>query len=418
MLYYLFNYLESLNFPGARLFTFISFRSAAAVITSLIISMLIGKRIILYLQKKQVGEVVRNLGLEGQYKKQGTPSMGGIIILASIIIPTLLFGKLGNIYIILMLITTVWLGLIGFLDDYIKIFRKNKEGLAGRFKIAGQIGLGIIVGLTLFFSSEVRIAEKVNVANLSLRERRELVSPSVKIPEHGEITMERKSTKTTIPFIKNNEFDYAWLVSFISADHRRPFTWIVFVIIVIFILTSVSNGANLTDGLDGLATGTSAIVGTALAILAYVSSNIIYAKYLQIMYIPGTEELVVFASAFIGATIGFLWYNSYPAQVFMGDTGSLALGGIIAVFAIIIRKEFLIPILCGIFLVENLSVVLQVGWFKWTRKKYGEGRRIFLMAPLHHHYQKKGYPEPKIVTRFWIVAIILAVISIVTLKIR
>jgi phospho-N-acetylmuramoyl-pentapeptide-transferase len=418
MLYYLFIYLDSLNFPGARLFTFISFRSAAAVITSLIISLLIGKRIIQYLQKKQVGEVVRNLGLEGQYKKQGTPSMGGIIILASIIIPTLLFGKLGNVYIILMLITTIWLGLIGFLDDYIKIFKKNKEGLAGRFKIAGQIVLGIIVGLTLFFSNEVRIVEKVNVANLTLKERHEFIDPSVKIPDKGEITMERKSTKTTIPFVKNNEFDYAWLVSFIKGELRRPFTWIVFVIIVIFIVTSVSNGANLTDGLDGLATGVSAIIGTALAVLAYVSSNIIYAKYLQIMYIPGSEELVVYASAFIGATIGFLWYNSFPAQVFMGDTGSLALGGIIAVFAIIIRKELLIPLLCGIFLVENLSVVLQVSWFKRTRKKYGEGRRIFLMAPLHHHYQKKGYPEPKIVIRFWIVAILLAVLSIVTLKLR
>jgi phospho-N-acetylmuramoyl-pentapeptide-transferase len=418
MLYYLFQYLESFDFPGARLFTFISFRSAAAVITSLIISLLIGKRIIQYLQKKQVGEVVRNLGLEGQYKKEGTPSMGGIIILASIIIPTLLFGKLGNVYIILMLITTVWLGLIGFLDDYIKIFRKNKEGLAGRFKIAGQIVLGIIVGLTLFFSNEVRIIEKVNVANLTLKERREFIDPSVKIPEKGEITMERKSTKTTIPFVKNNEFDYAWIVSFINEEIRRPFTWIVFVIIVIFIVTAVSNGANLTDGLDGLATGVSAIIGTALAILAYVSSNIIYAKYLQIMYIPGSEELVVYASAFIGATIGFLWYNSFPAQVFMGDTGSLALGGIIAVFAIIIRKELLIPLLCGIFLVENLSVMIQVSWFKRTRRKYGVGRRIFLMAPLHHHFQKKGFPEPKIVIRFWIVAILLAVISIVTLKIR
>jgi phospho-N-acetylmuramoyl-pentapeptide-transferase len=418
MLYYLFNYLDTINFPGARLFTFISFRSAAAVITSLIISLLIGKRIIQHLQKKQVGEVVRNLGLEGQYKKEGTPSMGGVIILASIIIPTLLFAKLGNVYIILMLITTVWLGLIGFLDDYIKIFRKNKEGLAGKFKVAGQIVLGIIVGLTLFFSSEVKIAEKVDVANLTLRERHEMIDTSVPIPEQGVITMERKSTKTTIPFVKNNEFDYAWLVSFIGEKYRRPFTWIAFVIIVIFIVISVSNGANLTDGLDGLATGTSAIMGTALAILAYVSSNIIYANYLNIMYIPGSEELVIYASAFIGATIGFLWYNSYPAQVFMGDTGSLALGGIIAVFAFIIRKELLIPVLCGIFLVENLSVVLQVSWFKHTRKKYGAGRRIFLMAPLHHHYQKKGFPEPKIVTRFWIVAIILAVISIVTLKIR
>jgi phospho-N-acetylmuramoyl-pentapeptide-transferase len=380
--------------------------------------LLIGKRIIQYLQIKQVGEVVRDLGLEGQYKKQGTPSMGGIIILASIIIPTLLFAKIGNIYIILMLITTIWLGIIGFLDDYIKIFKKNKEGLAGRFKIAGQIILGIIVGITLFFSNEVRIVEKVNVANLTLRERHEFIDPSVQLPDQGEITMERKSTKTTIPFVKNNEFDYAWLVSFINDEHRRPYTWMVFVIIVIFIVTSVSNGANLTDGLDGLATGTSAIIGTALAILAYVSSNIIYARYLQIMYIPGTEELVVYASAFIGATIGFLWYNSFPAQVFMGDTGSLSLGGIIAVFAIIIRKELLIPILCGIFLVENLSVVLQVAWFKRTKRKYGAGRRIFLMAPLHHHYQMKGFPEPKIVTRFWIVAIILAVISIVTLKIR
>jgi phospho-N-acetylmuramoyl-pentapeptide-transferase len=419
MFYYLFKYLDSLGFPGARLFTeYLSFRSAAAVITSLIISLLIGKRIIQYLQKKQVGEVVRDLGLEGQYKKQGTPTMGGIIILASIVIPTLLFAKLENIYIILILITTVWLGLIGFLDDYIKIFRKNKEGLAGKFKIAGQIILGIIIGLTLFFSDEVKIAEKINLANLSLSERTELLDPSVKYPSKGEITMERKSTKTTIPFVKNNEFDYAWLVSFFNGRTRQIATWIVFVFIVIFIVTAVSNGANLTDGLDGLATGTSAIIGTALGILAYVSSNIIYAKYLNIMYIPGSEELVIFAAAFIGATIGFLWYNSFPAQVFMGDTGSLALGGIIAVFAFIIRKELIIPILCGIFLVENLSVVIQVGWFKRTKRKYGAGRRIFLMAPLHHHYQMKGFPEPKIVTRFWIVAIMLAVLSIVTLKIR
>jgi phospho-N-acetylmuramoyl-pentapeptide-transferase len=404
--------------PGAGVFSYISFRSAGAVITSLIISLLIGKRIILYLQKKQVGEVVRDLGLEGQYNKQGTPSMGGIIILTSIIIPTLLFAKLENVYIILMLITTIWLGLIGFLDDYIKIFKKNKEGLAGRFKIAGQIILGIIVGLTLYFSNDVKIAEKVNLANLSLRERTELLDPSVKYPAKGEITMERKSTKTTIPFVKDNEFDYAWLVSFFKENTRQAATWIVFVLIVIFIVTAVSNGANLTDGLDGLATGTSAIIGVALAILAYVSSNIIYAKYLNIMFIPGSEELVIFAAAFIGATIGFLWYNSFPAQVFMGDTGSLALGGIIAVFAVIIRKELLIPVLCGIFLVENLSVVLQVAWFKRTKRKYGTGKRIFLMAPLHHHYQKKGFPEPKIVTRFWIVAIMLAVLSIVTLKMR
>jgi phospho-N-acetylmuramoyl-pentapeptide-transferase len=419
MFYYLFKYLDSLDFPGAGVFyKYISFRSAAAVITSLIISLLIGKRIIRYLQKKQVGEIIRELGLEGQNSKQGTPSMGGIIILASIIIPTLLFARLENVYIILMLVTTVWLGFIGFLDDYIKIFKKNKAGLAGKFKITGQIGLGIIVGITLFFSKEVIIVEKVKVVNLSSRERIEMLDQSLKYSGQSEISMERKSTKTTIPFVKNNEFDYEWLVSFINEENRQPFTWIVFVLIVIFIVTAVSNGANLTDGLDGLATGISAIIGAALGILAYVSSNIIYAQYLRIMYIPGSEELVIYASAFIGATIGFLWYNSYPAQVFMGDTGSLALGGIIAVFAIIIRKELLIPILCGIFLVENISVVIQVAWFKRTRKKFGEGRRIFLMAPLHHHYQKRGYPEPKIVTRFWIVAIILAVLSIVTLKIR
>lgn len=418
MLYYLFNYLHTLDFPGAGVFTYISFRSAMAIITSLIISLLIGKRIIQLLQRKQVGEVVRDLGLEGQYQKKGTPSMGGIIILASIIIPTLLFAKLDNVYVILMLLTTLWLGLIGFVDDYIKIFRKNKEGLAGRFKIVGQVGLGLIVGLTLFFSDDVIIEEKVSISDLSSRERVELLDPAISYSAQGEIAMEKKSTKTTIPFIKNNEFDYSWLVGFINEEHRQPWTWLAFVVIVIFIVTSVSNGANLTDGLDGLATGTSAIIGTALGILAYLSSNVIYAGYLRIMYIPGSEELVIFASAFIGATIGFLWYNSFPAQVFMGDTGSLALGGIIAVFAVIIRKELLIPILCGIFLVENLSVVIQVAWFKRTKRKYGEGRRIFLMAPLHHHYQKKGYPEPKIVTRFWIVAIILAVISIVTLKIR
>jgi phospho-N-acetylmuramoyl-pentapeptide-transferase len=418
MFYYLFKYLHTLDVPGAGVFNYISFRSAMAVITSLIISLLIGKKIILFLQKKQVGEVVRELGLEGQYQKIGTPSMGGIIILASIIIPTLLFAKLDNIYVILMLLTTIWLGLIGFLDDYIKIFKKKKDGLAGKFKIVGQIGLGLIVGLTLFFSDDVIIKERVSIPELTSKEKIELLDPSTPYFAQVEIDMERKSTKTTIPFIKNNEFDYSWLVSFIDEDHRQPWTWLVFVIIVIFIVTSVSNGANLTDGLDGLATGTSAIIGTALGILAYLSSNVIYAKYLNIMYIPSSEELVIFASAFIGATIGFLWYNSYPAQVFMGDTGSLSLGGIIAVFAIIIRKELLIPILCGIFLVENLSVVLQVGWFKRTKRKYGEGRRIFLMAPLHHHYQKKGFPEPKIVIRFWIVAIILAVISIMTLKIR
>ena len=418
MLVYLFKYLDTLDIPGAGVFQFISFRAAMAVITSLIISLLIGKRIIMFLQKKQVGEVVRDLGLDEKYQKKGTPSMGGIIILASILIPTLLFAKLENVYVILMLLTTVWLGSIGFIDDYIKIFRKNKEGLAGRFKIVGQVGLGLIVGLTLFFSNDVIIKEKVSVSALSAKQRIELMQGTSILTPQDEVALESKSTKTTIPFVKNNEFDYEWLVAFIPHDYRQPFKWLVFVIVVIFIVTAVSNGVNLTDGLDGLATGTSAITGTALGILAYLSSNLIYASYLKIMYIPGSEELVIFASAFIGATIGFLWYNSYPAQVFMGDTGSLALGGIIAVFAIIIRKELLIPILCGIFLVENLSVVIQVGWFKRTKRKYGTGRRIFLMAPLHHHYQKKGYPEPKIVTRFWIVAIMLAVISIVTLKIR
>lgn len=418
MLYYLFKYLDKLNVPGAGVFSYISFRSAAAVITSLIISMMIGKSSINFLQKRQIGEVVRDLGLEEQYRKEGTPSMGGIIILASIVIPTLLFARLDNIYVILMLITTIWLGLIGFTDDYIKIFKKNKEGLAGRFKIMGQIVLGLVVGVTLCFSDDVMIAEKVGLTELTASERRELRDAGAPVPAGSEITMERKSTKTTIPFVKNNEFNYAWLVAFIGKEKRQPWTWLVYITIIIFILTAVSNGANITDGLDGLATGTSAIIGTALGILAYVSSNIIYANYLNILFIPRSEELVIFASAFIGATIGFLWYNSYPAQVFMGDTGSLALGGIIAVFAIVIRKELLIPVLCGIFFAENLSVVLQVYWFKRTRRKYGEGRRIFLMAPLHHHYQKKGYPEPKIVTRFWIVGLLLAVISIVTLKIR
>jgi phospho-N-acetylmuramoyl-pentapeptide-transferase len=420
MLYYLFEYLENLDFPGARVGSYISFRSAGAVITSLIISLLIGKRIIRFLQEKQVGEVVRELGLEGQYSKTGTPSMGGVIIIASIIIPTLLFAKLDNVYVILMLVTTIWLGLIGFMDDYIKIFKKNKAGLQGKFKIFGQIILGLIVGVVLFFSDDVMIAEKVEFRELSIRERTELLDPTAvgDMTVQGEIAMESKSTKTTIPFIKDNEFNYSWLVPFGNERTKEVLTWIVFVVIVIFIVSAVSNGANLTDGLDGLATGVSAITGAALGILAYVSSNMIYADYLNIMFIPRSEELVIYAASFVGATIGFLWYNSFPAQVFMGDTGSLTLGGIIAVFAIVIRKELLIPILCGIFLVENLSVVMQVAWFKRTKRKYGEGRRIFLMAPLHHHYQKKGYPESKIVVRFWIVAIILAVISIVTLKIR
>ncbi len=412
MLYYLFAYLDQFDFPGAGMFQYISFRSAMTVITSLIISTLFGKRIINFLRKQQIGEEIRDLGLEGQMSKKGTPTMGGIIILGSIIIPTLLFADILNIYVALMLITTVWLGFIGFLDDYIKIFKKNKEGLAGKFKIIGQVVLGLIVGLTLYLSNDVVIREKP-VAKQNATPTEIVRGADVAQTSANNV----KSTKTTIPFFKNNEFDYEYIVAFLG-NHSKKAAWIVFVIFVILIVTAVSNGANLTDGLDGLATGTSAIIGTTLGILAYVGGNVIYADYLNIMYIPNSGELVVFMSAFIGATIGFLWYNSYPAQVFMGDTGSLSLGGIIAVFAIIIRKELLIPILCGIFLMENLSVVMQVGYFKYTKRKYGEGRRIFKMSPLHHHYQMKGYPEPKIVMRFMIVGIILAVFTIVTLKIR
>ena len=415
MLYYLFAYLDQFNFPGAGMFQYISFRSAITVITSLIISMIFGKRVINFLRKQQIGEEVRDLGLEGQMSKKGTPTMGGIIILGSIIIPTLLFADILNIYVILMLITTVWLGFIGFLDDYIKSFKKNKEGLAGKFKIVGQVGLGLIVGLTLFLNNDVVVREK-NIESKSITTE-QIIKENTTEKNTQKISRDIKSTKTTIPFFKNNEFDYEYLVKFLG-KHSQKAAWLVFVIVVILIVTAVSNGANLTDGLDGLATGTSAIIGATLGILAYVGGNVIYADYLNIMYIPYTGELVVFMSAFIGATIGFLWYNSYPAQVFMGDTGSLALGGIIAVFAIIIRKELLIPILCGIFLMENLSVVMQVGYFKYTKRKFGEGRRIFKMSPLHHHYQMKGYPEPKIVMRFMIIGIILAVITIVTLKIR
>ena len=418
MLYYLFRYLDSLNIPGAGVFNFISFRAAAAVITSLVISLLIGKKIINFLQKKQIGETIRDLDLEGQYRKQGTPSMGGLIIIASIIIPVLLFAKLENVYVILMLTTTLWLGFIGFMDDYIKIFKKNKEGLAGRFKILGQISLGLIVALTLYFSDDAVVRVNVTAPRTATFTSQDLSvqQPGTDIPHSTAVNI--KSTKTTIPFVKENEFDYSWLIPFAKGETKQLLGWILFVVVVIFIVTAVSNGVNLTDGLDGLATGTSSIAGVTLGILAYVSGNIIYADYLNIMYLPNIGELVIFAGAFAGATIGFLWYNSYPAQVFMGDTGSLTLGGIIAVFAIVIRKELLIPILCGIFLVESLSVILQVSWFKRTKRKYGVGRRIFLMAPLHHHYQKKGFPEPKIVTRFWIVALMLAVLSVVTLKIR
>jgi len=413
MLYYLFDYLNRMNFPGAGMFQYISFRAGLAVILSLLVSMVFGKKVIRLLQKKQIGEEVRDLGLEGQMQKKGTPTMGGVIILAAIVIPVLLLNKLDNIYIILMLITTLWLGGIGFLDDYIKVFKKDKEGLAGKFKILGQIGLGLIVGLTLYISDDVVVREKVEINTTT---NQQLLNKDNSKKEYKVVDV--KTTKTTIPFFKNNEADYSGLVKFLGEKTSKKVGWIVFVIIVIFIITAVSNGANMTDGLDGLATGSSAIIGATLGILAYLSGNFIYADYLNIMYIPYTGELVIFSAAFIGATIGFLWYNAYPAQVFMGDTGSLTLGGIIAVLAIIIRKEMLIPIFGGIFLVENLSVMLQVFYFKYTRKKYGEGRRIFKMSPLHHHYQKSGYPEPKIVIRFWIVGIMLAVLTIVTLKIR
>ena len=416
MLYHLFDYLQQFDFPGAGMFQYLSFRASLSVITSLILSMIVGKRIIRMLHHKQIGESVRDLGLHGQSEKQGTPTMGGIIILASIVIPVVLFANLTNIYIILMLVATVWMGLIGFLDDYIKVFKKNKQGLRGKFKVIGQVGLGLIVGVTLYLSEDVVIRERVQVNKENVEDYK---TQELQVDQAGNlyIIKETKEPLTTIPFVKNNEFDYSWLVWF-SGKYADHLVWIIFVLAVIFIVTAVSNGANITDGLDGLTTGSAAIIGVTLGILAWLSGNAIYSNYLNIMHIPRAGELVIFAAAFVGATIGFLWYNSYPAQVFMGDTGSLALGGIIAVFAVVIRKELLIPIICGVYLFESLSVILQVSWFKRTKRKYGEGRRIFLMAPIHHHYQKKGYPEPKIVTRFWIVGIMLAVISIVTLKIR
>jgi len=416
MIYWLYEFLVVYDFPGVGMLPGITFRAGAAIITSLFIATVSGRKIIKVLQQKQIGEVVRDLGLEGQLQKKGTPTMGGLIILAAIIIPTILFARLNNIYIILMLITTVLLGFIGFIDDYIKVFLKNKKGLAGRFKILGQVTLGIIVALTLFISEDVKVREHVKDENgKNLQEI--LVDPVTGEQTVQFVTEDVKSTVTTIPFVKQNEFNYAWLVAF-AGDAASWLKWIVYALIIILIITAVSNAANLTDGLDGLAAGTSAISGATLGVLAYVSGNIIYADYLNIMYIPNIGELTIFIASFIGATVGFLWYNSYPAQVFMGDTGSLALGGILAVFSVIIRKEILIPLLCGIFLIENLSVVIQVSWFKYTKKKYGEGRRVFLMSPIHHHFQKKGIPEAKIVTRFWIVGIILAVLTMVTLKIR
>ena len=421
MLYYLFEYLaENNDFWGKNLYRFLSFRAAGAMILSLMISFLFGKKIIEKLQKLQIGEVVRDLGLEGQLQKQGTPTMGGIIIILAIIVPTLMFAKVGNVYIVLMIFATVWLGMIGFLDDYIKVFKKDKEGLSGKFKILGQVVLGLVVGIVMLQNDAVNLVLKESVAS---EFNYEVLSPyknTVRTLDGDASTkyVVVKSTLTNVPFLKDRELDYAKLLWFMEYEQAKKYVWIIFIPIVIFIITAVSNAANLTDGLDGLATGTSAITGVTLAFLAYVSGNIIAANYLNILYQPHTGELVIFAASLIGACIGFLWYNSYPAQVFMGDTGSLVLGGIIATMAILIRKELLIPILCGIFVLENLSVVMQVSYFKYTRKKYGEGRRIFLMSPLHHHYQKKGIPEAKIVTRFWIVGILLAVLTVLTLKIR
>jgi len=414
MLYYLFEFLDAnFNLPGAGVFQYISFRAACAVLSSLTISLLFGGKLINLLRKKQVGETVRDLGLKGQTEKQGTPTMGGLIILAAILIPTLLFAQLDNVYIIIMLITTTLLGAIGFIDDYIKVFKKNKKGLAGKFKVFGQVFVGILVGALLFFNDDVVSKQKVSSGSTNLE-----LSENSQASEPGYEWVEQKSVKTTIPFVKNNEFDYAWLLAFLDENEAEKWAWLIFIPIVIFVVTAVSNGANITDGLDGLATGSSAIIGVVLAIFAFVSGNLVFADYLNIMFIPESGELTVFISAFVGACIGFLWYNSFPAQVFMGDTGSLALGGIIAVFALAIRKELLIPLFCGVFLIENISVMVQVSYFKYTKQKYGEGRRIFLMSPLHHHYQKLGYHESKIVSRFWIVGILLAVLSIVTLKLR
>lgn len=407
MLYYLFDYLDKrFDFPGAGVFQYISFRAGMAALFSLLITITFGKRLISFLRRKQVGEDIRDLGLEGQLQKKGTPTMGGLIIIAAILVPTLLLAKVNNVYIILLVTATIWLGTIGFLDDYIKVFKKNKEGLAGRFKIVGQVGLGIIVGLTLFFSDEVVV--------------REVQKPVVASSEMFFIDQDKlsytdsKSTKTTVPFFKNNEFDYAKILPFVNQNY----TWIVYTLVVILIVTAVSNGANITDGIDGLAAGTSAIIGLTLAIFAYLSGRVDFSNYLNIMYIPNLSEVVIFCIAFVGACLGFLWYNAFPAQVFMGDTGSLSLGGIIAVLALVVRKELLLPLLCGIFLIENISVIIQVGYFKYTKKKYGEGRRIFLMSPLHHHYQKKNIHEAKIVTRFWIAGILLAILSLATLKLQ
>jgi phospho-N-acetylmuramoyl-pentapeptide-transferase len=408
MLYYLFEYLDKMmDVPGTGVFQYITFRSGLAVLLSLLLSTIFGKRIIEFLRNQQVGETVRELGLEGQTQKAGTPTMGGLIIILATLVPVFLLARLDNIYIILLIVTTLWMGTIGFIDDYIKIFKKDKEGLKGRFKVIGQVGLGLIVGCVLYFHPGVTVRKDTQRTNI-MEQTKTVVSS---------VPLEEKSTATTIPFFKNNELNYADFLSFLG-DGYEQWAWLIFIPIVIFIITAVSNGANLTDGIDGLAAGTSAISVLTLGIFTFVSGNIIFSNYLNIMYIPNSGEMTVFISAFVGSLIGFLWYNSYPAAVFMGDTGSLTIGGIIAVIAIAIRKELLIPVLCGVFLAENLSVVLQVSYFKYTKKKYGEGKRIFLMSPLHHHYQKKGYHESKIVTRFWIVGILLAILSIVTLKLR
>jgi phospho-N-acetylmuramoyl-pentapeptide-transferase len=418
MLYYLFEYLKKeMNFPGAGLFQYISFRAALAIITSLLISMVFGKNLIDKLRSLQVADEIRDLGLAGEKQKQGTPTMGGLIILAAILIPTLLFARTNNVYIILSIAVTVWLGAVGFMDDYIKVFKKNKEGLAGRFKIVGQVGISVIVATTLYFNVNVKTKEFYKPSEVTDEFiKANNLQPQV-VDDQLVLVKDEHSTITTIPFFKSSEFDYADLGRFLG-DGFRKYNYLIFLLVVTFIITAVSNGANITDGIDGLAAGTSAIIGTVLGIFAYISGNLVFSDYLNIMYIPHLGEMVIFAGAFVGACVGFLWYNAFPAQVFMGDTGSLALGGIIATFAIMVRKELLIPILCGIFLVENISVIMQVSYFKYTKKKYGEGRRIFKMSPLHHHYQKSGYHESKIVTRFWIIGIMLAIVTIITLKVR
>jgi phospho-N-acetylmuramoyl-pentapeptide-transferase len=419
MLYYFLNYLKTdfkINIIGGGMFQFITFRVTMALLLSLVISLLFGKWIIRFLQRKQIGETIRDLGLQGENTKKGTPTMGGLIILSAIVIPTLLFAQLANVYIWLILLSTVWLGLIGFLDDYIKVFKKNKEGLAGKFKIMGQVGLGLIIGLTLYFNNDVVVSREVIGAKTLAPYERPITTHPERVTKDGHRFVDVKTPITTIPFVKNHEFNYSKLISWIPGAEK--YTFILYILVVIFIITAVSNGANLTDGLDGLATGVSGIIGIGLGIFAYVSGNIQFAEYLNIMYIPNLGELSIFIAAFVGACVGFLWYNAYPAQVFMGDTGSLALGGIIAALAIIVRKELLIPIFCGVFLIESLSVMLQVSYFKYTKKKYGEGRRLLKMSPLHHHYQKLGYHESKISVRFWIVTIMCVVVAIATLKMR